>query len=96
MEPIGHRLPGWYRVLATVIGLVSIGLAFVVLADPALGVLTLVLLLALALLVIGIDRLVAGLTGHPFGAVRGFLSGPPGAAPPTAASAETAPQPPAK
>ncbi len=66
-------LPGWYRALAIVVGLVAILLAFVVLADPALGLATLVLLLGFALLVIGLDRLIAGVTGHPFG---GFFIGP--------------------
>ncbi|HTZ61414.1 MAG TPA: hypothetical protein VMC82_02055 [Thermoplasmata archaeon] len=67
-------LPNWYRGLAIVVGLVSIILAFVVLLDPVLAVATLILLLAFALLIIGIDRLIAGVTGHPFGT---FMSGAP-------------------
>jgi uncharacterized membrane protein HdeD (DUF308 family) len=59
-------LPMWARVLAIVVGIASIVLAFVVLAYPGLAVLTLVFLLALAFLFIGIDRLIAGVTGHPF------------------------------
>ncbi len=62
-----HTLPTWYRVLAIVVGVVSIVLALVVLADPALGLFLLVFLLGFALLVIGIDRLVTGVTGHMFG-----------------------------
>jgi uncharacterized membrane protein len=73
--PSGARLPTWYRGFAAVIGLISIALAFVVLIFPALGLLTLVFLLAFALLIIGIDRLVAGITGHPFGY---FAMGPGG------------------
>ena len=77
------RLPTWYRGLATVVGLISIGLAFVVLAFPGLALLTLVFLLSFALLVIGIDRLAAGITGHPFGFGPAFLNvSPPPSSPP--------------
>jgi uncharacterized membrane protein HdeD (DUF308 family) len=69
-------LPTWYRVLAILVGVVTIGLAFVVLAFPGLALLTLVFLLGFALLVIGIDRLIAGITGHPFGWMPGMV--PPG------------------
>ncbi len=68
----GAKLPTWYRAFATFVGLLSIVLALVVLADPVLGVAVLVLLLGFALLVIGIDRLVAGVTGHPFGFAPGL------------------------
>lgn len=61
------RLPAWYRAIAVVVGLISIALAFIVLLFPGLALLTLVFLLGFALLVIGIDRVIAGLTGHPFG-----------------------------
>jgi hypothetical protein len=70
MNPSGSptsKLPDWYRAIAILVGVVSIALAFVVLAFPGLAVLTLVFLLALALLVIGVDRLMAGITGHPWG-----------------------------
>lgn len=86
----GPKLPGWYRVLATLVGVVSIVLAIVVLADPALGVLTLVFLLGFALLVIGIDRIAAGITGHPFGWMPGMV--PPAGAPPSGGPA-TPPKP---
>ena len=88
MAPPTATLPGWYRALAILVGLISIALAFVVLVDPALAVATLILLLGFALLVIGIDRLIAGVTGHPFGGLmsaegRGvtqeLLGAPPGA-----------------
>ncbi len=75
MQATSVTLPGWYRAFAIVVGLVSIVLAFVVLVDPALGLATLVLLLAFALIIIGFDRLIAGVTGHPFG---GFFGGPGG------------------
>ncbi len=69
------RLPAWYRALTAVVGLISIALAFVILAFPGLALLTLVFLLAFALLVIGIDRLIAGITGHPFGWMPGLGPG---------------------
>jgi uncharacterized membrane protein HdeD (DUF308 family) len=59
-------LPGWARALAVVVGIVSIILGVVVLAYPGLALLTLIYLLALAFLFIGIDRLIAGITGHPY------------------------------
>jgi hypothetical protein len=84
------RLPAWYRGFAIFIGILSMVLAFVVLADPGLGVALLIILLAFALIIIGIDRLVAGITGHPFGLTMNPLgaltpasSPPPGTNPPT-------------
>jgi Short repeat of unknown function (DUF308) len=59
-------LPGWARALAIVVGVISLILAVVVLAFPSLAILTLVFLLAIAFLFIGIDRLLAGITGHPY------------------------------
>ncbi len=67
MQSSMAQLPSWYRALAVLVGVISIALAFVVLIDPALAVATLILLLGFALLVIGIDRVIAGITGHPFG-----------------------------
>jgi len=61
------KLPMWYRTLAVIVGILCIVSALIVLADPLLAVWLLIFLLGLALLVMGIDRLVAGLTGHPFG-----------------------------
>jgi hypothetical protein len=77
------KLPVWYRVLALVVGLITIALAFIVLVDPALGLLALVFLLAFALLVMGFDRLIAGITGHPFGWMMATAMRPPSEVPPT-------------
>jgi len=71
VQPTPLTLPAWYRGLAVVVGVIAIILAFVVLLDPVLAVATLILLLAFALLIIGIDRLVAGVTGHAFGGLMG-------------------------
>jgi hypothetical protein len=80
----------WYRVLAVIVGVLSIGLALIVLVDPLLAVWLLIFFLALALLMIGIDRLVAGISGHPFGQIMlmpvpasgGSAGTPPGPAQP--------------
>ncbi len=79
------QLPMWYRVLALIVGVVSIALALVVLVIPALGVLLLIFLLGFALLVIGMDRLVTGITGHLYGwsmPMAGMLGGSAPGAPP--------------
>ncbi len=72
------KLPTWYRALAVAVGVLSIVLALIVLADPTLAVALLIFLLAFALLVIGLDRLVSGITGHPFGWMGPTILGPSG------------------
>ena len=82
--PHTAKLPSWYRALALVVGLISIALAFVLLAYPGLALLTVVFLLAFFFLVIGIDRLVAGVTGHPYGfSLMPMMGAPKGPAPGT-------------
>ncbi len=84
------KLPTWYRAFAIVVGVFSIGLALIVLVDPFLAIWLLIFFLALALLTIGMDRLIAGVTGHPFGwmgpmgpgGMMGGPSSPPGNSPP--------------
>jgi hypothetical protein len=61
------KLPMWYRTLAVIVGVFSIALALIVLVEPLLAVWLLIFFLALALLMMGFDRLIAGVTGHPFG-----------------------------
>jgi hypothetical protein len=63
----------WYRAFAVLIGVVSIVLALIVLVEPLLALWLLIFFLALALLFIGIDRLVAGITGHPFGQLEAMM-----------------------
>lgn len=83
MAPSAMKLPTWYRAFAILVGVISIALALIVLVEPLLALWLLIFLLAFALLVIGMDRLVAGITGHPFGAWVGPLGpvrmGGPGA-----------------
>lgn len=69
MAPTVPKLPTWYRVMAIVVGLLSIAVALIVLVEPLLALWLLILLLAIGLLFMGMDRLVAGITGHPMGHV---------------------------
>jgi uncharacterized membrane protein HdeD (DUF308 family) len=73
-------LPGWARAFAIVVGIIALIAAAVVLLFPGVAILTLVFFLALALLFIGIDRLISGITGHPYSWMMPMTppSNPPG------------------
>lgn len=58
--------PGWYRGLAAALGVFSLIAALVALIDVRVAVLTLVLLLAFVLLLIGMGDLISGATGRPY------------------------------
>jgi len=90
------KLPMWYRTLAVIVGVFSIALALIVLVEPLLALWLLIFFLALALLMMGFDRLIAGITGHPFGQAVPLMppligvqapgpstGSPPGQTPPT-------------
>lgn len=64
-EKHATKLPMWYRVLAAVVGVLSIVLALIVLVLPYLALWILVFLLAFGLMFMGIDRLVIGISGQP-------------------------------
>ena len=53
----GPKLPGWLRFVRVIFGLIAIAASLLVLADPALGVFTLVLLLSFAMIMLGVARL---------------------------------------
>ncbi len=57
------EMPGWMRTLAIIVGIVSIVAAIIVLVNPAIAIATLIALLALGLLLIGIERLTIGISG---------------------------------
>lgn len=78
-------LPNWVRGIAVAVGILSILLAFVVLVFPRVALLTLVFLLAIALLCIGIERLIAGITGQPYAwaTLAGPTTTPPSTVAPT-------------
>ena len=63
-------MPGWARAFAVVVGLLSVIAGFLVLIFPGLGLLVVVYFLAFALIFLGLERLAAGITGHPFGAKK--------------------------
>jgi uncharacterized membrane protein HdeD (DUF308 family) len=74
--------PGWYRGFAAALGMISLVAAFVALVDIRAAILTLVLVLAFVLLVLGIGDLVTGWTGRPY---RSFLHLPISPFPPSGA-----------
>lgn len=81
------KLPTWYRALAVTVGVLSIVLAIIVLIEPVLALWLLIFLLAFALLLMGIDRLVAGITGHPFAPMLGVMPpSQPSSSPPASSS----------
>ena len=57
MSEATPKQSGVVRVLRVIVGIIAIALAFFILAEPGLGVATLVLLLSFALLVLGFARL---------------------------------------
>ena len=84
------KLPMWYRVLATIVGVASIVTAMIVLVEPFLAIWLLILLLAIGLLFMGMDRLAAGITGQPMMHVVGVVApedargaSPPSSSPPS-------------
>jgi len=58
------KRPMAFRVFHVVMGLIAIAAAFIILAEPGLGILTLVLILSLVLLLLGVSRLGRGLSHH--------------------------------
>jgi len=59
--------PGWLRALRIIFGVIAIAAAFFVLDSPGLAVYTLTLLLAFAMIAIGMSRMIRGLTHHLYG-----------------------------
>jgi uncharacterized membrane protein HdeD (DUF308 family) len=66
MEVESRKMPGWARALAVVVGLVTLAAGFLVLMFPALGLLFVVYILAFALILLGVERLGMGITGHGY------------------------------
>jgi len=60
-------LPDWARTLAVIVGVLSLVAGFLVLIFPGLGVLAVVYILALALVMLGAERLAVGITGQTYG-----------------------------
>lgn len=68
MEREPMTLPRWARTFAIVVGVVSIIAGFLVLVYPGLGLLAVVRLLAFALILLGVERLAMGISGHSYAA----------------------------
>jgi len=66
MSDATTKRPMALRAFHILLGLIAIGAAFVILAEPGLGVLTLVLILSITLLVLGVSRLARGLSHKLF------------------------------
>jgi uncharacterized membrane protein HdeD (DUF308 family) len=66
MEAETVKLPDWARALGVIVGILSLVAGFLVLIFPGLGILTVVYFLAFALIMIGVERLAMGITGHAF------------------------------
>ncbi len=66
MQVENRKLPGWARALAVFVGLLSLAAGLLVLVFPGLGVLFVVYLVAFALIMLGVERLGMGITGHAY------------------------------
>jgi uncharacterized membrane protein HdeD (DUF308 family) len=66
MEAETMSLPNWARTLAVIVGILSLIAGVLVLVFPGLGVLAVVYLLAFALIMLGVERLAMGITGHAY------------------------------
>jgi uncharacterized membrane protein HdeD (DUF308 family) len=64
MAGAGKMFPLWLRAASGVVGVLSITLAMIFLAFPALAVGTLILLLSIGLLFVGIEAIAAGVIGR--------------------------------
>jgi uncharacterized membrane protein HdeD (DUF308 family) len=62
--------PGWYRGVALALGVLSFAMLVVALLEPGIAILSLVLLLAVVLLMVGIGDLVSGVTGRVYRMIR--------------------------
>ena len=58
---MGTMLPKWVRGFFVIAGLIAVVFAFIVFAAPAIGALTLVLILSLSLMVHGVESIVSAL-----------------------------------
>jgi len=56
---IAGRLPKWVRIFLVVFGLLSVAFSFIVFAEPAIGLFTLMVLLSVSLMVQGIESIVS-------------------------------------
>ena len=60
------KMPSWARALAVAVGAISLVAGFLVLVFPGLGLLVVVYFLAFALVMLGVDRIAMGISGHTY------------------------------
>ena len=66
------EMPQWLRIFQIIVGIIAVGLGLYVLLNPGPGLFFLVFLLAVALIVLGINRIIFGISAKVFpGWVRG-------------------------
>ncbi len=70
------HLPSWMRALAIIVGVISIGAGLVAFLFPLVAVETLALLFSIALFIIGVERLVVGISGRTYRVVTRRLETP--------------------
>ena len=87
------KLPTWYRALAVIVGVLAMVSALIVLMRPLLAIWLLIFLLAVGLLVVGMDRLAAGISGQPFWWAQPPLPSTPGQSSSPISTTGTAPKP---
>ncbi len=66
IEEEAVQIPGWLRALSITVGIIAIVDAIIVLVYPAIGLATLIMLMAIGLLLIGIERIILGLSGRMY------------------------------
>jgi uncharacterized membrane protein HdeD (DUF308 family) len=74
MTNISSESPLWLQLLQISVGVVSIILSSIVLAYPSLGVFTVILMLAITLLIVGIERVASGIFSPFLGSKLSRLS----------------------
>ena len=62
---VGMRLRGWVRWTEIISGIIAIIAALIVFASPTMDPRTIAVTLGIGVLLIGIDRLITGLSGRP-------------------------------
>ena len=60
---IDKQTSKWSRIFLVAVGILSIGISFIVFANPLLGIFILAFMLAVNLLIIGIESIVHGVSG---------------------------------
>ena len=60
------KMPSWSRALAIAVGVISLAAGFLVLVFPGLSFLLVAYFIAFALIMLGVDRISLGFSGHTY------------------------------